>query len=100
MEIQEEYFGIATLHFKWHSHVKHCCAIEPKHSCFHGTKKVGKQSATKRLSWYTLKNQLVNLQLQNGCGPKEAATTLGFLDLPCALSFGNKGFCAVEMEVG
>ena len=101
MEIQEEHLGIATtLHFKCRSHVKHCCTIEPKPSCFHGTKQVGKRSTAKRLTWYALNNQLVLSQLQNGCGPKEAASTLGFLDLPRALSIGNKGFNAIEMEVG
>ena len=101
MEIQEEHLGIATtLHFKCRYHVKHCCTIKPKPSCFHGTKQVGKRSTAKRLTWYALNNQLVLSQLQNGCGPKEAASTLGFLDLPRALSIGNKGFNAIEMEVG
>ena len=63
-------------------------------------KKEGSRSTHEQLTWYNLNNQLVLSQLQNGAGTAEAATTLGFLDLPCVLSFGNKGFQSVEMEVG
>eukprot|EP00957_Ditylum_brightwellii_P013832 1042474-Ditylum_brightwellii.AAC.1 len=90
MEISEKHMGIATA-FKLQcaSHLDHCHTIEPKWSYFYGGEEGGR-STHEQLSWYNLNNQLLLSQLQNSAGTAEAAAPLGFLDLPCVLSFGNK----------